>query len=85
MKHKATAMSRICALTGKKALVGNRVSHAHNKTKRRFEVNLIKKRFYLPEEGRWIRIRVSAQGLRIVDKLGITETVKRARDKGYMK
>lgn len=78
-------MSKICALTGKRAMVGNRVSHAHNKTKRRFGVNLIKKRFYLPEEDRWIRLLVSAQGLRMADKIGVTEAVKRARANGYIK
>ena len=53
-------MSRVCELTGKKAMFGNNVSHAMNKTRRRFNVNLLKKRFYLPEEDKWITIKVAA-------------------------
>lgn len=78
-------MSRVCELTGKKAMVGNNVSHAINKTKRKFHVNLVKKRFYLPEEDRWITLRVSTKALKNINKKGISEVVKEAREKGYLK
>lgn len=78
-------MSRVCELTGKKPMTGNNVSHAMNKTKRRFNVNLFKKRFYLPEEDKWLTLRVSAQAIKNINKLGITEVVKSAREKGYLK
>ena len=57
-------MSKVCQLTGKKAIVGNNVSHAMNKTKRRFEANLIKKRFFIPEEDKWIQLKVSTSALK---------------------
>jgi large subunit ribosomal protein L28 len=77
-------MSRVCELTGKKAMFGNNVSHAMNKTRRRFNVNLIKKRFYLPEEDKWITIKVAASTLKTINKKGITTVVKEAREKGYL-
>ena len=77
-------MSRVCELTGKKAMFGNNVSHAMNKTIRRFNVNLIKKRFYLPEEDKWITIKVAASTLKTINKKGITAVVKEAREKGYL-
>ncbi|MDB2495056.1 50S ribosomal protein L28 [Flavobacteriaceae bacterium] len=77
-------MSRVCELTGKKAMFGNNVSHAMNKTRRRFNVNLIKKRFYLPEEDKWITIKVAASTLKTINKKGITAVVKDAREKGYL-
>lgn len=78
-------MAKVCELTGKKAMVGNNVSHAMNKTKRKFDVNLFKKRFYLPEEDRWITIKVSTSALKNINKKGITAVVKDARKKGYLK
>ena len=77
-------MSRVCELNGKKAMFGNNVSHAMNKTRRRFNVNLIKKRFYLPEEDKWITIKVAASTLKTINKKGITAVVKEAREKGYL-
>ena len=77
-------MSRVCELTGKNAMFGNNVSHAMNKTRRRFNVNLIKKRFYLPEEDKWITIKVAASTLKTINKKGITAVVKEAREKGYL-
>ena len=77
-------MSRVCELTGKKAMFGNNVSHAMNKTRRRFNVNLLKKRFYLPEEDKWITIKVSASALKTINKKGITAVVKEARQKGFL-
>ena len=61
-------MARVCDLTGKKALVGNNVSHAMNKTKRKFNVNLRTKRFFIPEENRWITLKVSAAAIKTIDK-----------------
>lgn len=78
-------MSRVCELTGKKAMVGNNVSHAINKTKRKFHVNLVKKRFYLPEEDRWLTLKVSTKALKNINKKGISEVVKEARENGYLK
>ncbi|MCY4419320.1 MAG: 50S ribosomal protein L28 [Cytophagales bacterium] len=74
-------MSRICMLTGKAPLTGHRVSHAHNKTKRRFLPNLHKKRFYLPKEKIWITLIVSSAALRNIDKNGLEEVLKKARKK----
>lgn len=77
-------MSRVCELTGKKAMVGNNVSHAINKTKRKFDVNLLKKRFYIPEEDKWITLRVSASAIKNINKKGISAVLKEAREKGYL-
>lgn len=78
-------MSRVCQITGKKAQVGNKVSHANNKSKRKFEVNLLKKRFYLPSEDKWIQLKVSAHGLKIINKVGVEEAVERGRKNGLIK
>jgi large subunit ribosomal protein L28 len=75
-------MSRICQVTGKKALVGNRVSHSNHKSKRRFEVNLQTKRYWLAEENRWITLRVSTHGMRIIDKRGLATIIKEMRARG---
>lgn len=77
-------MSRVCELTGKRAMVGNNVSHAMNKTKRKFNVNLMKKKFYIPEEDKWITLRISANALKTINKNGILATLKKAREKGYL-
>ncbi|NLN24335.1 MAG: 50S ribosomal protein L28 [Bacteroidetes bacterium] len=77
-------MSRVCELTGKRAMVGNNVSHAINKTKRKFNVNLLKKRFYIPEEDKWITLRVSASAIKDINKKGISAVLKEARQKGYL-
>lgn len=77
-------MSRVCELTGKRAMVGNNVSHAMNKTKRKFSVNLLKKRFYLPEEDRWITLKVSAAAVKNINKKGISAVLKEAREKGIV-
>jgi len=78
-------MSRVCELTGKKAMVGNNVSHAMNKTKRRFNANLTKKRFYIPEEDRWITLKVSTSALKNINKKGISAVLKEAKAKGFIK
>jgi len=77
-------MSKVCQITGKKSIVGNSVSHSNRKTKRRFNVNLHAKRFFIPEENKWISLKVSAAGLRTINKIGIGEAVKRAREAGYL-
>ena len=78
-------MSRVCELTGKKAMVGNNVSHAMNRTKRKFNVNLVKKRFYIPEEDKWVTLRVSTSALKNINKKGISAVVKEARENGFLK
>lgn len=75
-------MSRICQVTGKKAIVGHRVSHSNHKSKRRFEVNLQTKRYWLTEENRWITLRVSTHGMRIIDKRGLATIIKEMRARG---
>ena len=75
-------MSRVCDVTGKKPMFGNNVSHAHNKTRRRFNINLQKKRFWLADEKRFITLTVSTKGLRIIDKRGIRRIVYELRAKG---
>jgi large subunit ribosomal protein L28 len=69
-------MSQVCQITGKSPKVGNTVSHANKKAKRRFNVNLHYKKFWLEEQKRFIKIRVSARGLRIIDKIGIEKALK---------
>ena len=64
-------MSRVCQVTGKRPLAGNNVSHAHNKTRRRFIPNLHVRRFWVESENRWVKLRVSTKGIRIIDKKGI--------------
>ena len=78
-------MSRVCELTGKKAMVGNNVSHAMNKTKRKFNVNLVKKRFFVPEEGKWITLKVAASTIKTINKKGISAVLKEAQKNGYVK
>ena len=75
-------MSRVCQVTGKKPLVGNNVSHSNRHTKRRFEVNLRDKRFWLEDEKRWITLRVSARGMRLIDKLGLPTVLADMRARG---
>ena len=75
-------MSRVCDVTGKKTMFGNNVSHANNKTRRRFDVNLQKKRFWLPDEKRFITLKVSTHGMRIIDKKGIRKVVNELRAQG---
>ncbi|MBL31450.1 MAG: 50S ribosomal protein L28 [Flavobacteriales bacterium] len=77
-------MSRICQLSGKKPMVGNNVSHSNKKTKRRFDINLIKKRFYIPSKGEWITLKVTTSTLKTIDKKGISEVIKIAKKKGLL-
>ena len=75
-------MSRVCQVTGKRPMVGNNVSHANNKTKRRFLPNLQSRRFWVSSENRWVRLRVSSHGLRIIDKRGIDVVLAEVRARG---
>ncbi len=75
-------MAKICQISGKRPRVGNNVSKSNNKTKRKFYPNLQRKRFYLPEEDRWVSIKVSTSILRTINKRGITSVLKEAREKG---
>ena len=77
-------MSRVCELTGKKAMVGNNVSHAMNRTKRTFDANLMTKRFYIPEEDKWITLKVSASALKNINRKGISAVIKEARVNGFL-
>ena len=77
-------MPKVCQITGKKALVGNNVSHAMNKTKRRFEVNLIKKRFYLTEQEKWITLKLSTSALKTINKKGLVAVLKEAKAQGVL-
>ncbi|MBO6079025.1 MAG: 50S ribosomal protein L28 [Bacteroidaceae bacterium] len=76
-------MSRICQITGKKAMVGNNVSHSKRRTKRTFDVNLFTKKFFYVEENCWISLKLSAAGLRIINKKGLDAALKEAVANGY--
>jgi len=75
-------MSRVCQVTGKRPLVGANVSHSNRHTKRRFEINIRAKRFWLEDEHRWITLRLSARGMRLIDKLGLPAVVAELRARG---
>ncbi|MEL7147252.1 MAG: 50S ribosomal protein L28 [Bacteroidota bacterium] len=75
-------MARVCEITGKRPRVGNNVSHANNKTKRKFYPNLQKKRFYIPEEDKWVTLKVSTSAIRTINKNGIDAVLKKARKNG---
>mgnify|MGYP003190356887 FL=1 len=77
-------MSKICQITGKKAQLGNNVSHSKHRTKRSFGVNLFSKKFYYVEENCWISLKISAAGLRMINKVGLDAALKQAVAKGYL-
>ena len=77
-------MSKICQITGKKAMVGNNVSHSKRRTKRKFDVNLFNKKFYWVEQDCWVSLNISAAGLRTINKLGLDAAIKKAAEKGYL-
>ena len=77
-------MPRVCDLTGKRTRVGNNVSHANNKTKRKFYPNLQKKRFFVPEENAWITLRVATSTMRTINKNGIDAVLKKAAQQGFI-
>lgn len=78
-------MSRVCQLTGKSVMVGNNVSHSNRKTKRKFFPNLVTKKFFVPEEGEFVTLKISTSALRTINKKGISACLKEAREKGYLK
>jgi large subunit ribosomal protein L28 len=78
-------MSRVCQITGKTAMGGNNVSHSKRRTKRKFNVNLFRKRFYIAEEDRWVTLVVSAAGMRTINKNGIMGALAEAKGKGFYK
>ena len=78
-------MSKICEISGKRVMFGNNVTKALNRTKRRFDPNIIKKRFFIPEEGKWITLSVSTSVLKTINKKGISIVLKEAREKGTYK
>ena len=77
-------MSRVCQITGKRPMVGNNVAHSNARTKRKFYPNMLKKRFFFEEESRWITLKVSAAGLRTINKKGLAVALKDAKAKGYI-
>ena len=78
-------MSKTCEITGKKVMFGNNVSKSLNRTKRRFDINLIKKRFFIPDENKWITLKISASALKTINRKGISEVLKEARKQGKIK
>jgi len=78
-------MSRVCQITGKKVIVGNNVSHSKRRTRRKFYPNLFDKRFYLQDEERWVKLRVSASGIRTINKKGLKNALEEAKSKGFLK
>jgi large subunit ribosomal protein L28 len=81
-QYRSVHMARVCEVTGKKPMVGNNVSHANNKTKRRFLPNLQYRRFWVESENRWVRLRISNAGLRLIDKNGIDSVLADLRARG---
>ena len=77
-------MSKICQITGKKAMVGNNVSHSKRRTKRKFDVNLFTNKLYWVEQDCWVSLNISAAGLRTINKLGLDAAIKKAAEKGYL-
>ena len=77
-------MARVCQITGKRPQSGNKVSHANNKTKRRFYPNLQTKKFFIPEEGKWITLKLSTKAIKTISKKGISTVLKEARADGYL-
>jgi len=77
-------MARVCEITGKRPIKGHKISHSNVKTLRRFLPNLQTKRFYIPEEDKWISLKVSTEAIRTINKKGISACLKEAREKGYL-
>jgi len=84
LEKQVDVMAKVCQITGKRPRVGNNVSHANNKTKRRFNPNLQKKRFYVPSEGTWITLKLATSAIRTINKNGLDAVLKEAREKGYL-
>ena len=80
-KEKRSVMSKVCDLTGTRPMYGNNVSHSNRKTRRRFNPNLQKKMFFMPETGEWVELKVTAKALRTIDKLGLNAFLKKLNSK----
>ena len=83
-RKKIILMSRVCEITGKKVMVGNNVSHSKRRTKRKFYPNLQTKKFFIPEEGKWITLKLSTSAIRTINKNGISAVLKKAKEQGMM-
>jgi large subunit ribosomal protein L28 len=81
---KTFKMSRVCQITGKSVMSGNNVSHSNKKTKRKFYPNLFDRRFYLEEEDRWVKLRISAAGIRLINKKGLKKALEEAKKNGFI-
>lgn len=77
-------MSKVCQITGKHVITGNKVSHSNRKTRRTFAPNLQDRKYFLAEENKWVTLRVSAAGMRTINKIGLPEALKRAKEKGFL-
>ena len=77
-------MSKICQITGKKAMVGNNVAHSNKRTKRKFNVNLFSKNFFWVEQDCWVTLKISAAGLRLINKVGLDAAIRDAAKNGYL-
>lgn len=77
-------MSQVCQITGKKVMVGNNVSHSKRRTKRKFYPNIFSKKFFIPEENRWVTLKVSAAGIRTINKKGLSVALKDAHELGFV-
>ncbi|MEZ4807023.1 MAG: 50S ribosomal protein L28 [Flavobacteriales bacterium] len=77
-------MSKICQITGKHVITGNKVSHSNRKTRRTFAPNLQDRKFFIVEENKWVNLRVSAAGMRTINKIGLNEALKRAKANGFL-
>lgn len=84
MKTVIIIMARVCQVTGKRPRVGNHVSHANNKTKRKFYPNLQKKRFFVPSEGGWVTLKLATSAIRTINKNGIEAVLKEAKAQGHL-
>lgn len=76
-------MSKVCQITGKHVITGNKVSHSNRKSRRTFAPNLQDRKYFIPEENKWVSLRVSAAGMRTINKIGIAPAIKRAKEKGW--
>lgn len=76
-------MSKVCQITGKHVITGNKVSHSNRKSRRTFAPNLQDRKYFIPEENKWVSLRVSAAGMRTINKIGIATAIKRAKEKGW--
>ncbi|MDQ3099969.1 MAG: 50S ribosomal protein L28 [Bacteroidota bacterium] len=76
-------MSKVCQITGKHVITGNKVSHSNRKSRRTFAPNLQDRKYFIPEENKWVSLRVSTSGMRTINKIGIATAIKRAKEKGW--